>query len=610
MTTTEWANGGEVRPPALPPDGETNGVQHEESQAQEHDERPTLKIVGGQLPELVEQLREALVRDDPNLYQRSGELVTIVREPERREAFTEAKRIGRSILLRTGTPRVTVVQPSALILRAARAALWQRFDRKNHEWYGVDPCPNTVAAFRSSPECWVSIAPLRGILETPGLAPSGRLICKPGYDEETAYVLIPSCDPGPIDEHPTRDHARSALRYLWHHMACDFPFRGVGEPAHRYDGGVYVDTDPERSLQWTKALTVPDAFIGVASVLTLLGRPAILGPVPGMIFEAASQGSGKSLQMHAVSMIATGRPASVMTYPMKDGKPNEEELEKVLGAYALSDAAIIAFDNVKGTLGGPGIEQRLTAKKESSFRVLGVSERRTLPWHALILFSINNASMNDDMAQRTLVSRVESPREDPRSRPASSFRHPELLDALEERRDKLVRAALVILRAYISARSRGETAEVDGGTMGSFEAWSRLIPPAILWAGGPNILLAKPEAGSGSDEEAEAHAALLRGWPEAWQGQRASFILDAAFNAEDEARRATRQGMPHPPDGLDDVRAAMRALTRTPEGRRPSPHAFGLVLKRLVGKLRDGARLARGRDTHTKVALWSVERTQ
>jgi putative DNA primase/helicase len=442
------------------------------------------------------------------------------------------------------------------------------------------------------------------------MAPTGRIVYQPGYDEETAFVLLPSCNPGAIVDRPTRDQARAALRYLWIEMACDFPFRGVGEPAHRYDAGRYVDIDPERDLQWSKAMSVPDAFVGIAAVLTLLARPAILGAVPGSIFEAASQGSGKSLQMHAISMIATGRSASTATYPIKDGRPNEEELEKLLGAYALADASIIAFDNIRGTLGGAGIEQRLTAKKESSFRVLGQSERRTLPWHALILFSVNNAAMNDDMANRTLVSRVESPREDPRARPPESFRHRDLIEALEQRRDKLVRAALVILRAYVAAREAGETAEVEGGTMGSFEAWARMIPPALRWAGGPDILLARPEAGGGNDEEAEAHASLLRGWSSAWQGQRASHVVGVAFDAEDEARKASRHGMPHQPDGLDDFRAALRSLTRTPEGRRPSPHAFGIVLRRLTGKLRDGARLVRARDAHTKVALWSVERVK
>lgn len=579
---------GEIGPINVPPQD-----RHEE--AHDVDDRPVIQIVADQLPRGVDELREALVKDDPNLYRRGGELVTIAKEPERREPFERSGRSGRSIILRPGTPRIAPLAFPALVLRAARAAVWQRYDRKSREWVGAAPCPNIVGSFRASEDCWTSLPPLRGILETPALAPSGRIITRPGYDEETAYALLPNCDPGPIADRPTRDHARNALQYLWTEMACDFPFRGVGEPAA---------TDPDRALQWSNALGIPDAFVGVAAVLTLLARPAIEGAVPGLIFEAAGQGSGKSLQMNTVALIATGRAAAVMTFPMKEGRPNEEELEKLLGACALADASIIAFDNIRGCLGGPAIESRLTIEKESAFRVLGASDRKTLPWHALIMFSINNASMNDDMANRVLVSRVESPREDPRSRPASSFRYPDLLQALRRHRDRLVRAALVILRSYIAARDAGETAEIDTETMGSFEAWSRIIPRAILWAGGPNILRARPEAGSGNDEEAEAHATLLRCWPESWQNQKTGFIVQVAFGVDERAMALGKE----PPDGLSDVRAAIRTLTRTAEGRQPGTQAFGLALHRLLGRPRSGARLVQMRDSHTKLQTWRVER--
>lgn len=573
--------------------------------AQDADERPTIKVVPDQLPQNVDELRDALVRDDPNLYQRGGTLVTIAKEPERREPFQRALRVGRSIVLRPGTPRIIELKHGALVLRAARAAAWQRFDHRTKEWMGSLPCKNVIVSFRDSEDAWMSVPPLRGIAETPFLSPSHRIVSKPGYDEETAYFLNPSCDPGPIGPWDSVEEARTAssnaLRYMWTEMACDIPFRGLGEPDPA--------SDPDRLVQWLRAVEVPDAFIGVSAVLTLLARPAIidhgntLGAVPGLIFEAAGQGSGKSLQMHTVALVATGRAASFMTFPMREGRPDEQELEKVLGACALGDAAIIAFDNIRGQLGGPAIEQRLTTKGSDAFRVLGVSERKVLPWHALIMFSVNNASMNDDMANRVLISRVESAREDPRTRPASSFRHPELLDALARIRPRLVRAALVILKAYLFAREAGATGEVEGSTMGSFEPWSRLIPTAIRWAGGPDILRARPEAGAGSDEETESHATLLRCWPQGWQGQRAVFVLGEAFRLERDIAHGKA-----PDDGQADVRGAIRSLTRTPEGRVPGPQAFGLALRRLLGRPRNGMRLARSIDTHSKVATWRVDK--
>ncbi len=580
---------------AAPANG-VNGVSrtHDATHACDVDDRPSIQIVAGELPRAVAQLRAALIADDPNLYQRAGELVMIAREPERRDPYDADERRGRDLVMRPGTPRVRPIQYQALLLRAAQCAIWQKYDKKRGEWAGADPCNNTVGALRSSPDAWTGIPPLRGILETPALAPSGRLINQPGYDEETGYVLLPTCDPGPIEDSPSREKAIAALQYLWTQMACDMPFKGVGEPA---------PTDPERALQWSKAREVSDAFVGVAAVLSVLARPAICGACPGFVFEAAGQGSGKTLQMHTVSVITTGRAAGVMTFPMREGKPDEPELEKVLSAYALADAQTIAFDNIRGTLGGAGLEKVLTAVDTISLRVLGASDLRKLPWSALAMFSCNNVSMNDDTAQRVVVSRIESAREDPRSRPRDTFFHPDLLEALKERRGWLVRAGLVILRSYLSARDRGETAEVDGATWGSFEAWARLIPAALRWAGGPDIMHARPEAGAGSDEEAEAHGFLLRGWPDLWQGQKASFILGEAFRNERDIGLGKA-----PPDGLDDVRGAIRALTRTPEGRTPSAQPFGMALKRLVGKLRDGRRLAKMIDRHTKVQTWRVEK--
>jgi hypothetical protein len=40
--------------------------------------KPTIKIIGGQLPEMVEQAEEVLINYDSQIYQRSGFLVRII----------------------------------------------------------------------------------------------------------------------------------------------------------------------------------------------------------------------------------------------------------------------------------------------------------------------------------------------------------------------------------------------------------------------------------------------------------------------------------------------------------------------------------------------------
>lgn len=592
--------------------------------------RPKIRVQAGYLDQQATLALEAIVRADSNLYQRSGQLVTIVREPlrteggpicENRASLSEActtcgssqsspcvraARKGVNVLTRPGTPKMIAMGPSGLTRRASRYIHWERFDarrgkgkagEREGDWVECNPCKETLAVMSAPEEGYPGVKPIRGILETPCLGPSGRVIQAPGYDEETGYVLLPSVDIGKTIDLPTQENARAALQYLWTEIACDFPFRGLGEPDHEHD--------PTRVLQYSKALDIPDAFVGIAMLLTIFARPAILGAIPAGLFEAAGQGSGKSLQIHTIAMVATSRAASVATFPMRDGRPDEAELEKIIMGYALAGARIISFDNIRGFLAGATIERAMTAVDTIEGRVLGHNDQRSLPWAAAMLFSGNNMVMSDDVAQRSLACRVESPREDPRARPAGSFRHTDLLAAIKARRSRLVRAVLVILRAYLAAKNSGLDVP-DPGTRGSFEAWSRIVPGALMWAGGPNIIRAFPEGGRGGDEEGDAHASLLRLWRDDWQGQRASVILEAIFKREEQAKRDARHGIPTEPDGLEDARGAIRLLMKLREGAAPNPAAFGAKLYALRGKIRDGRRIEHEKDKGDKMQRYWV----
>ena len=570
--------------------------------------RPVIQIRPGELTRMIHDTIKALGQADENLFQRGGQLVRIVREPERREAYEADSedpkrhdyRLGNSIITRPGTPKLCDATPT-LLERADACITWQRFDKrkgKEHEgeWNLSDPHPLVVKQIAIRGD-WPGIRPIRGIIETPCLAPSGRIIVAPGYDEETSHFLLPSCNVGTIVDAPTQAHARAALFFLWREIACDFPFRGVGEPARNEAN---EDTDPDRALQFAKALESPDAFVGVAMTLTFFARLAIDGAIPGGMFEAAARGSGKSLQMHTIAMIGTGRAASVATFPTRDGKPNDEELEKVIMGYAQQAARVIAFDNIKGHLTGSSLEKAMTSVDNIEGRILGVTGQRTFAWLAMLLFSGNNMTTSDDIADRVLVSRVESPREEPRRRPASTFRHANLLDAIKAQRPRLVRAVLVILRSYLAAKRDGLSG-VEEPTRGSFEAWARIVPGALAWAGGPDILRAFPEGGSGGDEESEAHATLLRFWRDDWQNARASHIHEAIFKDEH-----AKDG---PPDAqLDEVRSAVRAITRTRDGVKPSAHVFSMRLWKLRGTIRDGRRIEAVKDSNSKTYTYRMVR--
>lgn len=558
------------------------------------DDRPTIRVAAGQLPRLIADAIDALVRFDANIYQRAGELVTITREPMRVETDDGDElavlRRGRDVSLRSGTPRIRPVPVPVLVERLATVAAWEKYDGRAKDWTPCDP-PTSLAASICARGDWPGVRPIAGIRETPFLAPSGRIVSTRGYDAETGFVLWPSVDVGEIPEAPTQAQARSAMRYLWTECFVDFPYRGLGESQGTRE-------DDAAHARFGAAGACPDAFVGVSAMLTIIARGAISGAVPSVIFEAAAQGSGKTKQMHAVSLVTTGRAAGTSAYPMsRDGRTNDEEMGKTLGAYARSGVPIVAFDNVRGEIGGGAIEGAVTAEGSAPFRLLGTNDTVDLPWLALVMFSGNNAATSEDMAQRSLLSRLESERENPRLRPPADFRRPALLPWIRENRAKLVRACLVILRAFVVAENKP-----DVGTIGSFEAWSRLIPPAIVYAGGPNVIDAQPRDGVTDNGEAEQHSTIMRYWPSnAYpDGAKLGDVIHFAFDNEHAISRGDME-----PDGLDDFRDAVRGITRTIGDRVPSASSLGNALRGLRGKWRDDLRIINELD-RTKVARWRV----
>lgn len=568
-------------------------------------DRPVIEIVPGELPRMIGQTIAALASNDPNLFQRNGELVTITRQPERAEdivcegragegacpacraAAGEAcavdYRRGARIEVRPGTP---VVKPlgAVLVERAAMAAEWMRWDKSAGEKVGKDkatgamvdanPCRETMRIVAERGD-YPGIDPLRGVLETPAFARGGRVISAPGYDRGTAFFLLPAFAMDPIPEHPTQAQGAEALSFMWREMYCDFPFAGVDPAEHG---------DTNRHEQYDKARKVSAAFVGIASILTVLARPAIDGAVPGFIFEAATPGSGKSLHMHITSMVTTGRAAGVMTFPMSKGDPNEEELEKVLAGYALAGSRMVAFDNITGNLAGAALDKVLTAVDTIMLRVLGSPDMRELAWSAVAMFSGNNMTTSPDVAGRTMVSRLVSPLENPRGRAASDFRHPELLAWIKAHLPALLRAAFVVLRAFWCAKDKP-----DAGIRGSFEAWSRIIPGAIMYSGGPNVINAWSEdssGASGGDEMSTAHGALLAAWPFDVPCK-ASEIVTRVFKDEYEISIGKSA-----PDGFEDLREAIRVICKCPTAQIKAS-VLGAALTKLREKIRGGLMLMR-----------------
>lgn len=511
-------------------------------------ERKEIRL-GPDLRRIVDECIEALSAD-PRTFSRANELVTIVgAPPERPRSF-----------IAQGTPIIRPMNAGTTIERLTDFARLVKYNSKFDRW-DEQPAPERIANMMLSRGDWLGVRPLIGVVETPLFRPDGTIRQERGYDAATGYVYLPSADYPAIPDHPTQDEAKRALDDLLH-VFCDFP---------------YVD-DSHR-------------MVPIAAILTILARSAIDGPVPAFLFDASVRGSGKSLQADIVHLVSFGRRAARKTYPEDD-----DELDKVLAACALSGARCVLLDNVTREFGGGSIDAYLTSV-EIEFRILGVTRIMRLPWLAALLVSGNNLAIGEDTMRRVLVSRLESPLENPEERVA--FAHPsdddprDLPTWVRDERPRLVSAAMTILRAYAAV------GWPDAGCprWGSFESWSHIIPGAIVFAGGQDPMRARPTGDGALTDDLMALRIVLNELPR---------LAPEGITARDLVHRLYAHREPDAaPDEWDRLREAIEVWAPARVGSTPDARKLGIRLRRFKGRILGGKRLA-GVSVHGGSSAWRV----
>lgn len=533
------------------------------------DDRPEVRIVSAKPHQAIDELAD-LLHLDRGLYVRGKQLVTIVGamapHDEDRAPVAESTPVIAPVEAPTLTERLTrhirIVRKKRLT--KTQAMLAEQGGRVPDEWEPAIPPPLVVSGLLARGQ-W-PIRNLVAVSETPVLRPDGTIMQSPGYDRATGYVYRPMASFPPVPEAPSREQAADALAAL-SEVFVDFPYRSDA-----------------------------DRMVPIAAILTILARSAIEGACPAFLLDATTRGSGKTLQADAISAVALGRSAARKSYPSE-----QEELGKILASYALAGARQILFDNVPAGVefGGGELDQAITARDAVELRVLGRTEVRRLPWSAVIMASGNNIQLGEDTIRRVLVARLESPLENPEDR--TDFRHPHLFQWILSERPRLVVAALTILRAF--ARFGGH--QHDGPAWGSFEAWSRLVPGAIVFAGGADPMGARPSLDTHASDSARALALVIEHLPRLdpmGRGLTARELVKLLYPEKmSEAERST--------DGFDALRDAIEAWTNPRPGQPPSLQLLGKRLRSSMGRPLGGKRIVRvegfGRDG--KVARWAVQ---
>lgn len=508
------------------------------------DERPAIRVDNA--ADLHVHVAQALaaLEADPALYYREGEFVRVTREP------------GAEPVIRAHTAATLRVR----LTMAAR--FW-----KTGETGTPEPCspPDAITLAILEAGEWDGIRPLVGIAETPFLREDKSLCQRPGYDPATRLLYLPTIEFPQIPDAPTHDDASAALLTLWVETSYDFPFRGLG-----YAAPDALAADPDGVLRFLAARACPDAWGIVSGILTIVARPAIVGDVPAHIYDASAPGSGKGLQVDVVALSSVGRILPKLTWPTGDKEQTDAEAGKKLDGAVLDGVAIIAWDEIVGAFGGPAINNALTCRGRMGVRPLGQSTMRSVSYRAVMLGAGNNIGCRDNTHRRILMPRLESSEENPEDH--KGWRRGRLRESVTERRGMLIAAAITVLRAYVVAGM--PATDMPDAWGGGFEAWSELVARAILWAGGGNIMGCRPTADpEARNEERDQMAIILdtvarlepKGPENAATGEGITIgrMLDSLYTRERLKGEAA-------PDGYEDAREAIDALTGNLSGRKPN----------------------------------------
>jgi len=280
---------------------------------------------------------------------------------------------------------------------------------------------------------------------------------------------------------------------------------------------------------------------------------------------------------------------------------DEVELEKILGGYAIKGSQFICLDNVPPNkpFGGGPLDRCITARDKVDLRVLGKSEVPTLLWRALIMATGNNMIINSDTSRRILMARLEPMEEKPEAR--SDFKHKEILEYVRMNRNRLVSGALLILRAY----HRAGRPDMGCARWGSFEEWSRLIPNAIVFAGGADPMKSRPESDEEVDPETQAISGLLMHLPKLHEKLRQ--MEPDAVSEEGLAARtiiAALYEQDPPWDEFEALRDNLETLCKSRKGH-PEASLLSYRLRSMRSRVIGGRKMV-GTRNRENITLWRV----
>ena len=276
---------------------------------------------------------------------------------------------------------------------------------------------------------------LEHVAASPVFGRKGILITTPGYHAEDHLWLHQPADLviEPVPPRPSREEVVRARQFLLDDLLGDFPFAGDADRSH-----------------------------ALAAMLLPFIRRMITGCTPLHLVESTHQRIRQNPFLQGDPPRCLGTPCDARTMPSA-----ENEIKKMIAAELRTGRQIILLDNITHRIDSGSLASVLTTTRWTDRR-LGSSEMLSLPNNALWLLTGNNPDVSMEIARRSVRIRIDPKVDQPWLR--QKFRHPDPEGWTTEHRPALVRAALVLIQAWIAA---GQPRHPE--KLGSFEEWSEVL---------------------------------------------------------------------------------------------------------------------------------------
>jgi len=399
-----------------------------------------------------------------------------------------------------------------------------------------------------------NLKPLKGVITAATLRQDGTVLNQPGYDASSELYLAEK-QLVPISDTPSNEQASAALNTLMQ------PF----------DSFPFVD-----NLAWS---------VHLAALLTASIRSSI-PTAPGFVYDAPTQGSGKSLLAACTAMIATGRSPAVWPHVSTQ---NAEEIRKRMFTALKEGERALVWDNVIGTFDSAPIAAILTSPSVKD-RLLNSQNLMEVPNRALLLLTGNNFTPAGDMGRRVLICRIDPKSETPFARHFDE--NP--LETCTYNRQQMVAAALTLIRFQLTRN----TSRL--GDTGSFTEWDKFVRQTILYLG---ETIAKKRCvdisksivnNTQQDPENEVLTTLYHTWTETfgeqWVSVKQLFDASESNDFQDELNMT--------PTLKESLSELVKAPLTTASASR--------ALRYRVGRVVNGQTLEESRCTRQNVKVWRV----